>query len=410
MRPRAAVCALRLVDPERRRIFSARHWLYAVELSRLLTDLGYETVWYQLGTGWRSEVTTNVPLVGVLPERSQLGFWPEASSSFWEKSGGAELAIYFDARLAYPQTHEASIAIAHGIDWNDPLLEVRLETDREREEWRRRFWMALQGPQNVVAVDTGFIQWATATWPGLYNTFVHIPDFAAPCPGGEGAGEAGDPQGTGGSAIFPESKATSGSGDPPDSITPREPKPAESGQPVRILFWDALTPRSGIAQTLQAIEPLLKAFPEIEFVIAGSAAPETNEFLTRWAEVHPRTTFVPGELPAGSLRGVSILLMPGKWGTGATHLCLQGMAAGAAVLVGQSSGLTDLVIHDYNGRVIQGTAEAIRDSVERLILDSDARRRMGERAREVAAHFTLERWRERWVRVMESVHRGGRSL
>jgi len=373
VRPRAAVCASRLVDPESSRVVSAQRWLYAVELTKLLCDLGYETVWYQLGSGWRSEVLPNAPLIAALPEESQLGFWPEASNAFWEKSGGADLAIYFDLPLAYPQAHEAAIAIAHGIEWNDPLFEVRLETEREREEWKRRTWMALLGVQRVVAADTGVIQWATATWPGLYNTFVHIPDFLPPA--GVGAGPGAQPE--------------------------------EGEGPVRVLFWDALVPRSGIAQTLQAIEPLLDAHPELEFAVAGAGTPEANAFLARWAETHERTAFFPHGVPPEFLRGVSILLMPGKWGSAASHLCLQGMAAGAAVLVGQMSGLTDLVIHDYNGWVIKSTAEDIQKAVERLILRPEERRRLGANAREIAAHFTLERWRERWSQVIKQVGRGG---
>lgn len=411
---RVAICALRLVDPETKRALSPQRWLYAREMSQLLLNLGYAVVWYQLGNGWLSEVLPGVPLVGSLPEESQLYTWPEASNEFWEKAGAADFAIYFDLPLAYPQVHQYSIAIAHGIDWNDPLLESRLNSEREREEWKRRLWMSLSGPRRVVAVDTGVIQWATATWPGLYNQFTHIPNFVAPSVSADSAdATAGASEASAGSADAAadslDARAGSSKASDANERSTGQPPLTAKADTVRIVFGDVLSAKSGIAQTLEAMQTILELYTNVEFIIVGSGTPDVHKYVSRWAQEHERARFEPGSVRPGTLQGDCILLLPAKWSIGPSFLCLQGMAAGAAVVIGQTSGLTDLVIHDHNGWVIQPSTENIRKALIALIENPAERRRLGTHAREVAQAFSLGVWRDRWRRLIEAEFGGRRG-
>lgn len=381
---RVAICALRLVDPQVKRVLSMQRWQYAQALSRLLLDMGYAVAWYQLGDGWHSEIMPGVPLVGSLPEESQLFTWPKASIEFWEKAGAADFAIYFDLLLAYPQVHEYSLGIAHGIEWNDPLLESRLNSEREREEWKRRLWMSFCGPRRIVAVDSGVIHWATATWPGLYNQFVHIPNFA-----------------------FKIHDDTTISGATTSEMTgdTTAADRVDEDQILRIVFWDVLSPQSGIAQTLEAVGAVLSRYPNVELVIAGRGSPAVDQYVSRWAQEHEQVRYHPEGVSPERLKG-AILLIPAKWNVGPSFVCLQGMASGAAIVVGQTSGLTDLVIHDHNGWIIRPSAPSIYDALVALIENPIERRRMGQNAREVARAFSHDVWRNRWKRLIEDEFEG----
>lgn len=174
------IAARKIVDPDNQQIISRERWQYSKELSKLLLDLGYKVSWWQIGNGWKSEIIPGVPLMGILRDGQQILTNTKASDDFLEKAGWVDFAIYFDLILAYPQVHEYSIAISHGINWDNPLFESSLKTEIERKEWKRRLWMCLQGPQKIVTTDTGLIHWATATWPGLNYIFEYIPSFIPP--------------------------------------------------------------------------------------------------------------------------------------------------------------------------------------------------------------------------------------
>ncbi|HBF38853.1 MAG TPA: hypothetical protein DDW50_16230, partial [Firmicutes bacterium] len=303
-----AIAALKLVDPMTRRVLSRDRWHYAIELSKLLLDLHYEVAWFQIGDGWKSQLIPGVPLFGVLQDSAQLFTWPKASDDFYEKTHGFEWTVYFDLILAYPQVHEVSIAISHGIAWDDPLFESLLPTETEREEWKRRLWMALRAPQKVVTVESGLIHWATATWPGLYNSFEYIPNFV------------------------------------PSWVDEESPSPgmAEFGEHVegsiKILFSGAMTPEAGISETIRAMESLLDRDNRLEFYLFGYGSEATVKYLMEWAEKHPRSHFQAGLIPGKVLAQMDIVLFPGKSCQETSMSCLAAMSLGKTVIVGQNSG------------------------------------------------------------------------
>lgn len=59
------------------------------------------------------------------------------------------------------------------------------------------------------------------------------------------------------------------------------------------------------------------------------------------------------------LSNVDVVIFPAKSGQSTSMTCLQAMAAGKVVVVAQTSGLTDIVLHDHCGVVIQPTTERL---------------------------------------------------
>lgn len=370
-----AIATLKLMDPLARKFVSDYRRQYAIELSKLLLDLGYEAAWFQPGNGWHSQLIPGVPVYGVLRDGAQLLTWPATSDDFYEKAHGFDWSIYFDLILAYPQVHESSIAVAHGISWDDPLFESKLPTEAEREEWKRRLWMALRAPQKVVAVESGLIHWATATWPGLYHTFEYLPNFIP--------------------AWAEEESPVSG-----------RPEALESCEnTVRILFPGPLTPEAGISETIRAMETLLEKDDRIEFHWVSSGPAATVKYLTEWSEKHPRSLLITGPVTGKTLKQADIVLLPGKSFQETDMICLAAMSLGKTVVVGQNSGLADIVIHDHNGIIINPSAKVLIEVIRYLINSPEERRHLGDNARAVAQHFALPVWRQRWQRLIEKIFR-----
>lgn len=368
------IAALKLVDPATRKILSHERWLYALELTRLLSDLDYRVSWWQIGNGWQAELVPGVPLAGILDEEMQLHTWPRASEGFLEKAGWVDWAIYFDFILGYPQAHEVSLAVCHDLRFDDPQFESSLPAEEERSEWKRRLWMALRAPRRVVAVEPGIIHWAMATWPGLYHQFLYIPPF---CP-----------------AEVPEEFVV----DLPAGV-----EEAQGEGVLRVLFPGELTPASGISETVRAMEVLLDRYPNLQFMVTGQGSEAGASYMRHWVSKRSRAFYAPG-FPANSIfQHSDIVLFPEKGSQGAHGTCLKAMAAGKPVIVGQSGSLTGLVLNGYNGITIRPEGETIVEAVDNLICDAAKRKELGERAREVAQGFSVKAWRRRWTRAIEDL-------
>lgn len=370
-----AIATLKLIDPATGKFISDYRRQYAIELSGLLRELDYEVAWFQPGKGWQSLLIPDVPLYGVLQDEAQLFTWPVTSDDFYEKTHGFDWAIYFDFVLAYPQARESSIAIAHSMTWDEPLFESKLPTEAEREEWKRRLWMALRAPQKVVAIESGLIHWATATWPGLFHTFEYIPNFIP--------------------AWAKE-----------ESPNTEKSNMLESGPgPIRILFPGPLTPEAGISETIRAMETLLERDDRIHFYWVNTGPEATVKYLTEWFEKHPHSCLLAEPVTRKTLEQADIVLFPGKSFQETDMICLAAMSFGKTVIVGQNSGLADIVIHDHNGLIINPTEKTLIEGIQHLINSPEERRDLGNHARAVARHFTLPAWRQRWQRLIEKTFR-----
>ncbi|MBY6275096.1 MAG: hypothetical protein CWE10_02610 [Symbiobacterium thermophilum] len=93
--------------------------------------------------------------------------------------------------------------------------------------------------------------------------------------------------------------------------------------------------------------------------------------------------------------------MPSVATEGTSLSCLEAMASGRPVVAGWVGGLSNLIIHEYNGLLLRPTAANLAAAVRRLWQDGELRSRMAARAAEVARVHSLERWRRAWGEVLD---------
>jgi len=361
-------------SPDGNRVVYGGAERYALELSRLLVDLGFRVEWWQIGTGWQRELMPGVLVRSMPAPDAPYQTLPQLNQLFNERAVAYDLAIYFVVFLAYPSAVERSIAISHGIYWDYPGFDALNPTARDREEWLRRLWIALSGPRKIVSVDTAFIQWANATWPGLAHRFEYIPNFVDL--------EVFAPDG-------PDGAAT------------------EAGRrPVRILFPRRLTGVRGLNEMARAAEILTAARDDVEFHFVGRAHDDKLEKeVLEWALAHDRIYYYwkpPHEMPR-VYRAMDIVVIPSRSSEGTALSCLEAMAAGKAVVASYAGGLPNLIIHGYNGILVRPTVENLVTVLDDLASRPDVRATLGARAREVATCFSLQVWRRRWTRLLEEV-------
>lgn len=358
-------------NPEGNRIIYGGAERYGLELTKLLLELDYKVAWWQVGTGWQKEMLPGVPLYSIPETGDNFQTCPRLNQSFYEQAVQVDFAIYFVTFLAYPQVLEKSISISHGIFWDYPGFDAVIPTEEHRRERLRRLWLAFNGPQKIVSVDTATIQWATTTWPGLWHKFEYIPNFV-------------------------------------DLNLFSPPEQERKDGKIRILFPRRLTSVRGINEAARAAEILTKKYDHLEFHFVGRAHDDNLEKeMVRWSAKHPNIYYywkAPQDMPK-VYQNVDIVLIPSKSTEGTSLSCLEAMAAGCGVIASYVGGLPNLIIDGYNGLLIRPTVANLVAAIEELAFNPDLRKRLGQKAREVANNFNLEKWKRSWIKVIDEVFR-----
>jgi len=343
---------------------------YGIEFTKLLLEMGYNVEWWQIGSGWEQEILPGVPLYSIPMGEAEYQTCPALNHAFHEQANRIDFAVYFSTLLAYPQAFKKSISISHGIYWDYPTWERIVPTERHRKEWRYRWWSALNRPEAVVSCDTATIRYINATWPGLSEKLIYIPNFVDL-----------------------------------NSFYPLKEKPPR--ETVRILYPRRLTSVRGIYETIAAIEKLTARFPQAEFHIVGRGHNDHHEGdLLRWTSQYEQVYYYwrpPHQMPE-IYRQMDIAIIPTKASEGTSLSCLEAMASGCAVVAGCTGGLTDLIIPEYNGLLLRPlNSRTLTEALTRLIEDPELRQQLGTNARTTSEAFSLEKWKNRWRKVIETV-------
>ncbi|QGP93674.1 GDP-mannose-dependent alpha-(1-6)-phosphatidylinositol monomannoside mannosyltransferase [Neomoorella glycerini] len=357
--------------PTNERIIMGGAERYQVDLCRLLRELGFYVEIWQIGSGWTQEFD-GVRIRSIPVSRSEYHTFPELSTAFYENSMAFDYAIYFILTLAYPIAREKSIAISHGIFWDWPGFDLMAGRLEDRQEWLRRLGIALIGPQKLISVDTNTINFFNATLPGFYHKWEYIPNYVD-------------------TDLF----------HPPEEVK-------NSTDTIRVLFPRRLVPVRGINETMRAAERLTARYPWIEFHFCGRGHDDNAErLMSQWIATQERCFYYwkPLEMMPEVYRQADIVIIPSRSTEGTSLAALEAMASGRPVIAGLAGGLSDIILHGYNGYLIKPTVENLVAAIEDLARDKAKRQIMGQRAREVALTFNRKIWAERWARVLETVFR-----
>ncbi len=146
----------------------------------------------------------------------------------------------------------------------------------------------------------------------------------------------------------------------------------------------------------QALRGLVDAFPHVHLIIVGRGTKKEQVAYrpVRDAGLEKQVHFsgyIEGENYVGMLRGLDagVFLVPGSDGT--CRAARELMAMAKPVVVADCGMLREIVTHEQDGLVCDGSAGGLHDALKRLVTDRAARIRMGRAAREKAvSRYSLE--------------------
>lgn len=354
---------------------------YLATLSEMCLDVGWEPVLFQVSERhFERIVCGGLRVIGVpRPRRRRFQGMPTrlfraALEHLDEKT---DVLIFGTYRLSVRTSRINCISIQHGISWDvSPFLARRphwyeygpmpwftrqLRGAQRMREWRRC--------PNRVCVDYNFLNWFRAVHEGRMDgrNWV-IPNFA------------------------------------PRVDRNDLHRRSRQQEEVRVLFARRFFPYRGTRILAEAASRLLPLFPHVRFTFCGEGPDEA--FLRARFANQDRVQIDRFEY-ADSIKvhlQHDIAVVPSLGSEGTSLSLCEAMAAGCAVVATSVGGMTNMILNDYNGMLIQPNAADLFDALKYLIQNPQVRRGLGRRAYNIAqSTFGVDRWKRAWQRVIDEV-------
>lgn len=370
---KVAVMTATFLDYEGEFFYSGGAERYLLDLSEICEELGTELVVFQYGNYPWMRRFKNIDIIslsrnGLTAEGWILKCAREFNRVFYEQvQGSTALNIYSAFYEAWPLAATPNIGISHGVSWDNPYCVY----DNAAEFWlmNQRHADGGRACEELVSVDTNTANWFQTMDFTLSQRIRIIPNYVDL------------------STFKPAG----------DHLAKRDK--------VVILYPRQLYSARGLYLVLNIIEELLEEHPEVEFHFVGRGGEQDiNEVINKQSKWPGRIKYYPlamDEMPQ-AYQGADISLIPSVHSEGTSLSCLEAMASGNAVIATRIGGLTDLIINNYNGFLIDPRPEELKQAIVDLLNNREQMNLFKQRNIQVAQAFSKELWRNRWMGLINS--------
>ena len=189
---------------------------------------------------------------------------------------------------------------------------------------------------------------------------------------------------------------------------------------VTVLFVGRLEKQKNLETLIIAISKLLKGptLPrqgwtlKYKFVLVGSGS--LRDEILELADKLGVNLEIKGTIPNEKLpevyRQADIFVLPSLM-EGHPKALLEAMSCGLPCLATNIPGVNEIIVDGENGLLVEPTVEGIAEGLERLAVDSELRKRLGQAAREtVVERFDKKRLIKKEVELLRSLIRKGPTL
>ena len=353
-----AILAPQFFDLEGGSTFIGGAERYLLELTRIIREFNHEPVVFQSASREWERKYGDITFYGL----DTKGNNQKLNVLFHKVVKPDSPVIYLAFNLAAPFCNEDSLGISHGVFWDHKEYDF----PEERMQSNEQLLAAIANLARVVSVDTNTINWLRTMQPSLADKCVYIPNFV-------------------------------------DTEIFRKPEKYGNDKLV-VLYPRRLYPARGFWLVKEIIPEFLDAYPNIEFHFVGQADPDEKEAMSRLMGEYPQRVLwktLDMQDMQQAYEQADITLIPTIYSEGTSLSCLEAMAAGNAVIATNIGGLTDLVIHGFNGLLIEPSVTGLHDALALLCENQELRTHLRKNARQVAGAFTIESWQNRWRKVLE---------
>ncbi|OGO25448.1 MAG: hypothetical protein A2W33_07055 [Chloroflexi bacterium RBG_16_52_11] len=331
---------------------------YAMELARIVRTLGYQMEVWQCGNTYWERYYHGLKVIG-LNTRGNISIFDDLLKT---NQIAAQLIIFSPFSIAHAPVNVPSIGISHGIYWDHESFQA---TESTLDRTIKSLVTSMNAVDQLVSVDTNTINWLRTIAYRISEKCSYIPNFVD----------------------LNQFKST-------------EHKAADK---VVVLYPRRLYSPRGFYLVIEIMGELLEQYPQLEFHLVGQADPPEDVRARQFMERYPgrvKYYHLPADQMGEAYQKADISIIPTLHSEGTSLSCLEALASNNAIIATNVGGLTDLIINNYNGLLIEPNAPSLREALIRLIEDPILRQRLAENGRKVAEAFNLERWQGAWRKTL----------
>ncbi|MBB5150471.1 glycosyltransferase [Ureibacillus thermosphaericus] len=343
---------------------------YLIDLNEIVNSIGFELIIYQYGTFPWTRKFKNIEVRSLArgeKEITELSIENVKNYNrvfYDEENGIALLNIYSAFFEAWPNVARPSIGISHGVAWDSPINEnLSALTFWEQN---RKIIESASLVDKMVSVDTNTANWFQTIDFKLGNKMEYIPNY----------------------------------------VDTDEFKPVKKDSDrIVIMYPRRLYGARGLYLVLDIIDDILKKYKNVDFYFVGKGFEEDTRHVEKkiknWKERIKWYSLDPSEMHK-AYEVADIVLIPTLHSEGTSLSCLEAMSSGNAIIATRIGGLTDLVINNFNGLLIEPNSNALKNSIEYLLENPDKLKSIKENAIQVSKVFSKSQWDKKWSSLIQT--------
>lgn len=351
---------------------------YYYQLHELLRKNGYEPLMYQFSVDKWMKSYNNMKVVGlggINPINPILTY--EASiKKFEEETKNVDGYIVLSMNLMIKKYNKPTLTISHGIMFDGVTPNTNSVAYNNLEAFKT--W--IRNADEVITVDTNSKKLMQVWLPKLASKLKYIPNYANV-----------------------------------EKFSPSE-LPIDE---FNVLFPRRLQWCRGYTTMMKSAENLLPKYKDMKIYFVGRGNKMEEDHFTNWYNklsddlknrvIH--TSYEMNDMPK-AYKNMHISVCPTIMAEGTSLACIESQASGVVPIVTCVGGLTDLVINEHNGLIIDpddtwkyetSNSTYLEEAIEYLYNNRDEMERMRRNAIEVSKSFTKEKWDNRISKIIKEV-------
>lgn len=342
---------------------------YVESLCEYLVEDGYHTIVYQFSSQEFFNITRNSYTVkGIKKAKSTkdlLNYIYSSENPDYNK----DILVFSTDFMIVPNKFKKSIAIQHGVAWD-------ITTDNKVSDFGNflsifkgalracKKYQKYKSCKNIVCVDYNFVNWYRTQVNHISNNLFVVPNYTK---------------------IYNNTRH-------------------KTCTVPSIVFARRLVDYRGTKLFANAIAEVLKMYPGTSITVAGTGPDEKwmKKYLHEYSEVN--FTQYSADESVKFHENFDIAIVPTKGAEGTSLSLLEAMSAGCAVIATNIGGMTNIIINDYNGKLIFPKHKELVDAIVELIDNAEKRAILAKRGNEMAREaFSIDRWKKAWREVIQFV-------
>lgn len=340
---------------------------YVWNLAELLDKNGYIPTIIQCSTRNFLQNINGVQIIGIKSKNRKIRTIKNSIKNYLNKSLIDEIVIFSTDIYNFKNKFKKTISIQHGIYWDmdkKPFLGLQILEDIIN--FTRSFYIRnrIRKSKVTVCVDYNFINWYRTQQAKNENIFRVIPNF---------------------------------------SLKNMHAK-IKSDDKIKIIFARRFEKYRGTRIFADAISRILEEFEKVEVILAGDGS--DLGYLKEKLQKQKKVKFIKYQHYESLLihSDVDIAVIPTTGSEGTSLSALEAMASNCALICSNVGGLTNIIINNFNGLIINPTVEDLYRALKKLIINSDLRKILAKNAlKTVSQGFSKEKWESEWLEVIEEL-------